>query len=52
MKVKRSEAEKNWSAMKEKEKAPPKSQPTVIHVVNLPMMLTRRDVIDVISISV
>ena len=38
MKVKRSEAEKNWSAMKEK--APPKIQP-------LNPSLSRRDIIDV-----
>lgn len=45
MKVKRSEAEKNWSAMKEK--APPKIQPSTIYVCNLNPSLSRRDIIDV-----
>ena len=44
MKVKRSEAEKNWSAMKEK--APPKIQPSTIYVCNLHPDLSRRDIID------
>lgn len=45
MKVKRSEAEKNWSAMKER--APPKIQPSTIRVCNLHPQLTRRDIIEV-----
>ena len=44
MKVKRSEAEKNWSAMKEK--APPKIQPSTIYVCNLHPELSRRDIMD------
>ncbi|KAK8816558.1 hypothetical protein WA556_001499, partial [Blastocystis sp. ATCC 50177/Nand II] len=45
MKVKRSEAEKNWSAMKEK--APPKILPSTIYVTNLDPQLTRRDILDI-----
>ena len=45
MKVKRSEAEKNWTAMKER--APPKIQPSTIYVCNLPTELTRRDIMEV-----
>lgn len=49
MKVKRSEAEKNWSAMKEK--APPKILPSTIYVTNLDPQLTRRDILDVAVFS-
>lgn len=45
IKVKRSEAEKNWTAMKEK--APPKIQPCSVYVCNLNPAITRRDIIDV-----
>ena len=44
MKVKRSEAEKNWSAMKER--APPKIQPSTIRVCNLHPQLTRPNLIE------
>ena len=47
MKVKRSEAEKNWSAMKER--APPKIQPSTIRVCNLHPQLTRPNLIEVRS---
>ena len=49
MKVKRSEAEKNWSAMKER--APPKIQPSTIRVCNLHPQLTRPNLIEVRSAS-
>lgn len=45
MKVKRSEAEKNWTALKEK--APPKAQPCSVYVCNLNTEISRRDIIDV-----
>ena len=48
MKVKRSEAEKNWSAMKER--APPKIQPSTIRVCNLHPQLTRPNLIEVLSL--
>lgn len=47
MKVKRSEAEKNWSAMKER--APPKIQPSTIRVCGLHPQLSRRDIIEVMA---
>ena len=45
LKVKRSEAEKNWTA--NKERAPPKKSPSTVYVRNLDPRLTRRDIIDV-----
>lgn len=45
MRVKRSEAEKNWTALKEK--VPPKVQPSTVYVCNLDPAITRRDIIDV-----
>lgn len=44
MKVRRSEAEKNWSA--QKERAPPKVQPSTIYVCNLHSGLSRRDIME------
>lgn len=45
MKVKRSEAEKNWTA--QKERAPPKVQPSTIYACNLHPALSRRDIMDI-----
>ena len=45
MRVKRSEAEKNWTALKEK--APPKILPSTVYVCNLHPDITRHDIFDV-----